>query len=545
MSVARSVLQGDPAIWTILVAAGEGSRFGGPKQLQPLGGRRVIDWALGTAAGASHGVVVVAAANQVQLLREGPGALTAAPRRPADSRSGGPLPEPEAGAGGSADTAPADTAPADTAPADTAPADTAPADPAPADPAPADPAPADPAPADPDPADGFPRIIVTAGGATRSESVRAGIAAIPNESEADVIVVHDAARPLATGALFSAVTAAVAEGADGADGADGAVPAVPVTDTIRHADDGPLDRSRLRAVQTPQAFRAAALRRAHRGAPEATDDATLVEAAGGSVLLVDGDPDNVKITTPGDLEVAEALLAARSGTATHPGNAGEAIARGDWQAVKESGTATHPGNAGDAPAPARNLAGQECTDAPADRGPAAQQARAHAESEGGHPDTPIGIPLVGIGFDVHPFSDDPERPLVLGGVRFEGERGLAGHSDADAVAHACCDAILGIASLGDIGSLFPDDDDRWRNADSIALLAEAAERVRRTGRRIGNIDCTVVAERPKLAPRRAEMQARLSAAAGASVTVRGKRAESLGAVGRGEGIACWAVAVLF
>ena len=99
--------------------------------------------------------------------------------------------------------------------------------------------------------------------------------------------------------------------------------------------------------------------------------------------------------------------------------------------------------------------------------------------------------------------------------------------------------------MGDIGSLFPDDDDRWRNADSIALLAEAAERVRRTGRRIGNIDCTVVAERPKLAPHRAEMQARLSAAAGASVTVRGKRAESLGAVGRGEGIACWAVAVLF
>ncbi|MDE0653785.1 MAG: 2-C-methyl-D-erythritol 2,4-cyclodiphosphate synthase [bacterium] len=394
MSVTQAVFHDSAVIWTVLVAAGEGRRFGAPKQLQPLARRRVIDQAFGTAVAASHGVVVVAAADQVDALREGSDALRAHPT-----------------------------------------------------------------------GDPSTTIVVTEGGATRSESVRAGIAATPDD--ADVIIVHDAARPLASGALFAAVTAAVVEGADGA------VPAVAVTDTIRHIDHGPQDRSRLRAVQTPQAFRADLLRRAHAGAGEATDDATLVETAGGKVRLVDGEPDNLKITTPGDLHVAEALLAARS-----------------------------PGQA-------------------------------------------AGVPLIGIGFDVHRFSDDPQRPLVLGGVLFDGERGLEGHSDADTVAHACCDAILGIAGLGDIGSLFPDDDERWRGADSLVLLAEAAERVRRTGRQIGNIDCSVVAERPRLAPRRAEMQARLSEAAGAPVTVRGKRAESLGALGRGEGIACWAVATLF
>lgn len=402
-----SVGHGVPVIWTVLVAAGEGRRFGGPKQLQPLGGRRVIDWAVEPAARVSHGVVVVAAADQVAVLRDGPGALVA------DQGGDGSERARNAARGEGAE------------------------------------------------------IVVTPGGATRSQSVRAGIAATPRSAE--VIVVHDAARPLATDALFSAVTGAVAAGFDGA------APAVAVTDTIRHTDSGPLDRSQLRAVQTPQAFRADVLRRAHRGLAEATDDATLVEGVGGKVQLVEGDPHNLKITEPGDLGVAEALLAARS-------------------------------------------------------------------ADPGIPDT--NLPLVGIGFDIHRFSDDPDRALVLGGVRFDGERGLEGHSDADAVAHACCDAILGVAGLGDIGSLFPDDDDRWRGADSLALLVGAAERVRRSGRRIGNIDCTVVTERPKIAPRRAEMQQLLSEAVGAPVTVRGKRAESLGALGRGEGIACWAVAVL-
>jgi len=152
---------------------------------------------------------------------------------------------------------------------------------------------------------------------------------------------------------------------------------------------------------------------------------------------------------------------------------------------------------------------------------------------------------VGQGYDVHPFSDDPARPLLLGGVRFpEAARGLAGHSDADAVAHAVTDALLGAAGLGDIGQHFPDTDPTWQGADSIDLLRRAVADVRAAGWTPQNVDCTVVLEVPKLAPRRAEMQDRLSEVVGAPVTVKGKRAEGLGALGRGEGIACLAVALV-
>jgi 2-C-methyl-D-erythritol 2,4-cyclodiphosphate synthase len=160
------------------------------------------------------------------------------------------------------------------------------------------------------------------------------------------------------------------------------------------------------------------------------------------------------------------------------------------------------------------------------------------------PTSPPGGVRVGQGFDVHRFSDDPARPLVLGGVTFEGERGLDGHSDADAVAHAAADALLGAAALGDLGQHFPDTDPRWAGADSLRILAATAAMVRNAGWTIGNVDVAVVCERPKLAPHRATMEARLSAAAGAPVTVKGRRAEGLGAIGRREGIACWAVAVV-
>jgi 2-C-methyl-D-erythritol 2,4-cyclodiphosphate synthase len=151
---------------------------------------------------------------------------------------------------------------------------------------------------------------------------------------------------------------------------------------------------------------------------------------------------------------------------------------------------------------------------------------------------------VGQGFDVHAFSEAPDRVLVLGGVVFDGERGLVGHSDADVIAHACADALLGAAGLGDIGQHFPDTDPTWAGADSIGLLAEVAGRVRAAGYEPGNVDCAVVCERPKLAPRRDAMQERLTAAVGAPVTVKGNRAEGLGALGRAEGIACFAVAVV-
>ena len=206
------------SVWAIVVAAGSGSRFGAPKQFEPLGGRRVLDWSLDVARTVSEGVVLV-------------------------------LPSAEVAAGEPAADA------------------------------------------------------VAAGGDSRSASVRAGLALVPGDAE--VVVVHDGARPLAGPDLFAAVVAAVRAGADAA------VPGVPLADTLRWRSGGVADRDGLVAVQTPQAFRAAALRRAHRDEPEATDDASLVEAAGGKVVVVDGSPLNLKITNPSDLTMAEALLRAR------------------------------------------------------------------------------------------------------------------------------------------------------------------------------------------------------------------------------------------
>jgi 2-C-methyl-D-erythritol 4-phosphate cytidylyltransferase len=199
-------------VWTIVVAAGTGARFGSAKQFERLGHQRVLDWAVAAAQAASDGVVVV--------LQAGLGAV--------------------------------------------------------------------------------------AGGATRSASVRNGLGHVPDG--VDIICVHDAARPLATPALFARVVAAVEAGADAA------VPGLPVADTIQQvAPDGTvvatLDRSALRAVQTPQAFRAEVLRRAHRDGAEGTDDAALVEAVGGRVVVVDGDEDNRKLTVAADLAWARLQVA--------------------------------------------------------------------------------------------------------------------------------------------------------------------------------------------------------------------------------------------
>ena len=151
---------------------------------------------------------------------------------------------------------------------------------------------------------------------------------------------------------------------------------------------------------------------------------------------------------------------------------------------------------------------------------------------------------VGSGFDVHPFTDEADRRLVLGGVPFPGERGLSGHSDADVVAHAVADALLGAAGLGDIGQHFPDTDPAWAGADSIDLLRTVYGLVAGAGFQVANVDCTVVLETPHLAPARAAMEARLGEAVVAPVSVKGKRAEGMGAIGRGEGVACFAVAIL-
>lgn len=164
-----------------------------------------------------------------------------------------------------------------------------------------------------------------------------------------------------------------------------------------------------------------------------------------------------------------------------------------------------------------------------------------------HVGTGVGVNFevrVGQGFDIHAHTDDPDRQLVLGGVTFDGVPGLVGHSDADVPAHAAADALLGATGLGELGSLFPDTDPRWAGADSIELLATVARLVGEAGWQVGNVDVKVVCERPRLAPVKQQIEANLSAAVGAPVTVSGRRAEGLGSLGRHEGIAAWAVAVV-
>ena len=151
---------------------------------------------------------------------------------------------------------------------------------------------------------------------------------------------------------------------------------------------------------------------------------------------------------------------------------------------------------------------------------------------------------VGHGYDAHPFADGAdagERTLVLGGVQFPDEQPLVGHSDADVVVHAVIDAMLSAAGLGDIGTHFSDSDERWRDADSIAMLRQVADRLAEAGWQLANADCTVVCDRPMIAPHRDKMSERLSAAAGGPVTVCGKRTEGLGG---SDGIVAHAVALV-
>jgi len=210
------------SLWTVVVAAGDGLRFGSDKQSADLGGVSVLERSVATASDVSDGVVVVVGESRVE------GARTLL-----------------AGVVGV--------------------------------------------------------VEVVSGGATRSASVRAGLAAVPGAVE--VVLVHDGARPLATAAVYGRVIAAVRAGADAV------VPVIAVSDSLRSTSGGVVDREAVVAVQTPQGFRAVAIRAAHAGGANATDDTTLVEANGGTVVVVDGETDNVKITRPVDLEVARCLLA--------------------------------------------------------------------------------------------------------------------------------------------------------------------------------------------------------------------------------------------
>jgi len=151
----------------------------------------------------------------------------------------------------------------------------------------------------------------------------------------------------------------------------------------------------------------------------------------------------------------------------------------------------------------------------------------------------------GIGYDIHRFEEG--RPLILGGVELAGETGLAGHSDADVLLHAIIDALLGACGLGDIGQHFPPEDPQWKGANSLDLLARALALVRVAGFEVGNVDATVIAERPRLAPHVPTMRERIAEALGIDrrrVNVKATTNEGIGAIGRGEGIAAMAVAVV-
>jgi len=304
---------------------------------------------------------------------------------------------------------------------------------------------------------------VVRGGERRQDSVRAGLAAV---GDADLVAVHDAARPLVTPALVARVIDVAAR-------TGAAVAAIRVEDTIKREDAAGLvretvDRSGLWRVQTPQVFRTdwlvEAYDRADRQGLSVTDDAGLVEAAGRAVTLVPGEAINFKVTTAEDLALAGRLLA--------------------------------------------------------------------------------GSVRVGHGYDVHRLAGG--RRLVLGGVEVPFDRGLAGHSDADVMTHAVCDAVLGACGAGDLGRHFPDTDRRWQDADSLDLLARVRDIAAGRGCRPIQVDVTLLAEAPKIAPFVEAMRANLGRVLGlppAEVSVKATTTEGLGIIGRGEGMAALAVVV--
>lgn len=311
---------------------------------------------------------------------------------------------------------------------------------------------------------GLSSLPVVPGGATRQDSVRAGLEALQAHA-LDVVMVHDAARPHIPQGTIESLLEAVRKSA-------GAIPAAPVADTLKFVEEGTIvrtiPRDKLFRAQTPQAFRFNVLLSAHRaGLTGSTDDASLLEAVGETVAIVPGSDDNIKLTYPDDLVRLERIM------------------------------------------------------------------------------SPLLLPRVGTGFDVHAFQEG--RPLFLCGVEIPHDKGLAGHSDADVGIHALCDAIYGALAEGDIGRHFPPSQATWKDADSARFLVHAAERIAARGGRLVNADVTLICERPKITPHAAAMTDRLALLLGVrptAISVKATTTEKLGFAGRGEGIAAQAAVCL-
>ncbi|KAB1643096.1 2-C-methyl-D-erythritol 4-phosphate cytidylyltransferase [Gulosibacter chungangensis] len=322
------------------------------------------------------------------------------------------------------------------------------------------------------------------GGDSRHESVRASLAALPEHC--DIVLVHDAARALASPDFFARIAGAVRATRHGI------VPGLPVIDTIKQVDAtgrvvNTVDREFLRVVQTPQGFPFSQLLAAYRaGEGETTDDAATFAAAGGTVEIVPGEASAFKITGPEDLRQAEELLARQRG----------------------------------------NVASGPVTPGPVAPGPAPSP----------------GELRVGVGTDAHAF--DVSAPCWLAGIHFPNERGLSGHSDGDAASHAMVDALLGAAGLGSIGSVFGTSDPQFQGVHGTVFLEATRELLATKGCRIQNVSLQVVCHRPRFAERVGEAETVLSASIGAPVTVSATTSDGLGFSGRNEGVFAIATALV-
>ena len=347
-------------------------------------------------------------------------------------------------------------------------------------------------------------VHLVAGGATRQDSVHAGLTALAglkNCQNIDYVAIHDAARPLIPADLLGGLIAAIDNSNDGKQINEiiGAVPVLPLADSIKIIDKdkshdnltsrrglitGGIDRSQLAAAQTPQLFRRDTITKLHddfAGKGGFTDDCSLAEAAGFKITMIDGAKQLMKLTDADDFAMLSHLVAANSAMPNY----------------------------------------QQQTD-----------------------DSSMTETRFGTGFDVHKFSDEA-GPIWLGGIKLDSDRRMLAHSDGDVGLHALCDAIFGALADGDIGTHFPPSDPQWQNADSTIFLDFATKRVLARGGRIMNLDLTFICETPKIGPQRDAIRHRIAEICGISidrVSVKATTSEGLGFTGRGEGIAAQASA---